>query len=214
MNISLFSLKGGVSKTSIALNLALELDYPFIENSKYGGVSDLINKHQHKPRAFLIGMNEEYIALRTKAIYDFSACVDKRVKVILAKSDLVIIPTLQSYQDIQLTIQCINILKTLGQSNILIVINRVNTKRTRIENDERVYSDYVDTENSILKAVKNKNIKFIAIRENQGWQKSTQVGKSIKKLADSHGLMAYNYRMAIEDLTELLNKVQEYKKGF
>ena len=212
MNISLFSLKGGVSKTSIALNLALELDYPFMENSKYGGISSLLNKYQHKPRAFLVDPKEEYIPLRSNAVYDFSTCVDYRSEIVLAKSDLVIIPTLHSYQDIKLTVQCINILKGLGQNNILIVINRISTKRTRIENDQRVYSDFVDTKNSIQQAIKSKNINFIPIRENLGWQKSTQLGKSVLMLVESHSLMAKNYQGAVEDLTSLLTIVKQYER--
>jgi len=212
MNISLFSLKGGVSKTSIALNLALELNYPYIENDRYSGVSDLLNKYQHSKRAFLINSDEEYISLLSNAIYDFSTCVDPRSKVILAKSDLVIIPTLHSYQDIKLTVQCISTLRKLGQENILIVINRINTRYKRTQGSYTWYDDYKKTENSILASLKDKNIQFIGIRENKGWSKATELGKSIFTLASSQNLMAKNYQGAVEDLTSLLAIVKQYER--
>jgi len=215
MNISLFSLKGGVSKTSIALNLALELDYPFIENDQYGGVSDLLNKYQHTPRAFLVGKDEEYISLRSNAVYDFSTCVDDRSKVILAKSDLVIIPTLHSYQDIKLTVQCVNTLSALGQNNILIVINRINTRYKKTQGSRSWYSDYENTKHSIQQALDNRSIDFIGIRENKGWSKATELGKSVLMLAKSHSLMAKNYHGAIKDLTKLLTTIKQYEnKGY
>lgn len=212
MNISLFGLKGGVGKTSISLNLALELDYPFVENSKYGGVSDILNKYQQRRRAFRIGDDEEYISLRTDAIYDFSTCVDPRSEEVLTRSDLVIVPTLHSYQDIEMTVQCVNILKGLGQNNILIVINRINTRYKKTQGGRSWYTDYENTKHSIQQALKDQSIDFIGIRENKGWSRASELGKSILKLADSNNLMAKNYKGAIEDLKKLFERIESYKK--
>ena len=107
MIITVYSLKGGVGKTSISLNLSVELKHNLIDNDPFGGVTELLNKGKRKKIGYSVHEDEESIPRARNTVYDFGGFKDDRTHPILAKSDVVIIPTLHSYADIKTTVSTI-----------------------------------------------------------------------------------------------------------
>ena len=214
--MTVYSLKGGVGKTSIALNLAVELKHNLIDNDPFGGVTELLNKGKKKKIGYSVNEDEEFISKSRNTIYDFGGFKDNRTHSILSKSDVVIIPTLHSYGDIKSTVSAIKRLKELNQKNIIVVINKVNTSTKKKQGDTVWFKDFTDTRENIRALASKVNIdtskvQFIGLRDNKAWLKSTSKGKSLIQLADTSRLIKHSSKSAIEDLEKLLELVKKYE---
>jgi len=215
MKVAVYSPKGGVGKTSISLNLALELDWFLISNDEFGGVVELLNKGRSRAKGLLVKANDKDITNKELTVYDFGGFRDNRVQVILKAADVVIIPTLHSYSDIKATLSTIVELQThLHQTNIIIAINKVSTSsKKKDEKGEKDYADYVDTKANIKAFISQNNlekVKFIKIRDNKSWKNSTSKGKSLKDLANKSPLVKNSSKSGIEDLDKLVKLVRKY----
>ena len=217
MNIAIYSLKGGVSKSSIACNIAIEKKMDLIDNDPFGGVTELINKHRRKNTAYTVKDNEK-IPLSHNTVYDLGGFRDPRTKDILEAVDLVIVPTLHSYSDVKTTVTTIHTLNQLKQKNILVIINKVQTNRKKYDDvtKEKQYVDFIETRNNIINAcsandIKLKNVYFLSVRQNKIWTKSTSNGKSIFQLAEKSDLVKHSSKAAIEDLQNILDFIKGKK---
>ena len=77
MKITIFSLKGGVGKTSISVNLALTLKYGVITNDVYTPLERVVSKEsllKLEQNQALPDLPESY-----DIIFDFGGYVDSRV---------------------------------------------------------------------------------------------------------------------------------------
>jgi len=216
MVITVYSLKGGVGKTSISLNLSVELEHKLIDNDPFGGVTELLNKGKKTKVAYSVHEDEESIPKSRNTVYDFGGFKDNRTHSILAKSDVVIIPTLHSYADIKTTVSTIKRLQDLNQKNIIVAINKVNTATKRKQGSRVWFKDFTDTEEQIKALcshfdIDTSKIKFIGLRDNKSWLKSTSKGKSLIELAQTSRLVEHSSKSAIEDLNSLLEQVKSYE---
>lgn len=102
MRVLIYSFKGGTGKTSLALNLHLTLDYGVITNDQYSPVDKVVS-----PKRLMIlkeGQGIPFEALdkaQADIIYDFGGYVDKRVVSAMEDADVVVIPTTNSFSEIQ-----------------------------------------------------------------------------------------------------------------
>ncbi len=206
MTISVFNRKGGVGKSAISINLTLELGYDLIDNDPYGGVVDLLNYKKHKKRGFTINKNNEDIPFRRDTIYDFSSCEDNRTIKIIERSDIVIVPTLHSHQDIRATVLTILDIKN---KNIIVVINKVDTRSMKKQGGRVWYKDFEDTKKNIENLLPKKKIIFLSIKDNKAWLNSVAKARSIKQLAKDSNLVKHNSLAAIADLDLLLNTIRD-----
>jgi len=217
MIISVYNLKGGTGKTSIALNLAKTRNSYFIENDIIG-VSDVFNKHGQLDTARNFSETKK-IPIIDNVVYDFGGHLDKRITSVLVKSDLVIVPTLHSYQDIKSTISMIESLLNIKQKNILVVINKVGTRAVKTSSDGNpLFSEYEKTKNIILDHLEERvgkrkhKIMFMMLRESKAWHHSTYRGDSILHMAEEDSRLRYSFRNSITDLNRLLKVVKHYEE--
>lgn len=215
MIITVYSLKGGVGKSSISSNLTLELGLKLIDNDPFGGVTELLNKGKKKKIAYSVHEDSHSIPKSKNTVYDFGCFKDNRTHSIIEKSTVVIIPTLHSYSDIKTTVFTIMKIQELGQKNIIVAINRLNTSSKKQIGSKKVLRDYVETKEHIETLCKKNKINiddilFVGIRENKAWSKSTSKGKSINQLAKTSRLVEKSSEGAIEDLNTLVEAILSY----
>ena len=127
---TIFSLKGGVGKTSLASALCLELDYkgkkvPIITNDAISPLEEVLGKE----KALKLKHNEDFPELKKSddIIVDLGGFVDERSISVLKKSKQVVIPTIGSFLSISGLIQTVQEVERFNKK-ITIVLNRIEKK--------------------------------------------------------------------------------------
>ena len=191
MKITIFSLKGGVGKTSISVNLALTLKYGIITNDVYTPLERVIAKEsllKLSQNQALPDLPENY-----DIIFDFGGYVDSRVVEAINISNYVIIPVTSSYLDLQLAINTIEEIKKYN-NNIIIVANMISSQK-----------DY----SLIQDAMKKMEYKYpvMPIKRTASIKNIFSNKQSIESLVSKGGLSKYHYQNAksqFDDLVKLL----------
>ena len=127
---TIFSLKGGVGKTSLASALCLELDYkgkkvPIITNDAISPLEEVLGKE----KALKLKIDEDFPKLKKSddIIVDLGGFVDDRSISVLKKSKQVVIPTIGSFLSISGLIQTVQEVERFNKK-ITIVLNRIEKK--------------------------------------------------------------------------------------
>ena len=127
---TIFSLKGGVGKTSLASALCLELDYkgkkvPIITNDAISPLEEVLGKE----KALKLKHDEDFPELKKSddIIVDLGGFVDERSISVLKKSKQVVIPTIGSFLSISGLIQTVQEVERFNKK-ITIVLNRIEKK--------------------------------------------------------------------------------------
>ena len=191
MKITIFSLKGGVGKTSISVNLALTLKYGVITNDVYTPLERVVSKEsllKLEQNQALPDLPENY-----DIIFDFGGYVDSRVVEAINISNYVIIPVTSSYLDLQLAINTIEEIKKYN-NNIIIVANMISSQK-----------DY----SLIQEAMKKMEYKYpvMPIKRTASIKNIFSNKQSIESLVSKGGLSKYHYQNAksqFDDLVKLL----------
>tara|TARA_Y100000389_G_scaffold196642_1_gene229935 strand:- start:22 stop:600 length:579 start_codon:yes stop_codon:yes gene_type:complete len=191
MKITIFSLKGGVGKTSISVNLALTLKYGIITNDVYTPLERVIAKES------LLKLNQNQalpdLPENYDIIFDFGGYVDSRVVEAINISNYVIIPVTSSYLDLQLAINTIEEIKKYN-NNIIIVANMLSSQK-----------DYSLIQEAMTKM--EYTYPIMPIKRTASIKNIFSNKQSIESLVSKGGLSKYHYQNAksqFDDLVKLL----------
>jgi MinD-like ATPase involved in chromosome partitioning or flagellar assembly len=189
MIISVMNYKGGVGKTSISWNLGCFYNLSFRENDPYGSL-DLLS-----------GTNTtlNYSNIENNCIYDFAGFTDELTYKVLEKSDVVIVPTLNSLLDVKNTINTINYAKKYCK-NIIFVINRYKNG-----SDITELVDFIKKHTGINQ--------YVVINDSKGVLNAINSKKSIFALSEEKNLNKHTYKSILECFNKLIRKVEECLKN-
>ena len=193
--ITVYSLKGGQGKTSISLNLALELDYGVITNDFYSPIESVLPKEhvlKLEPNQDLPGAKQLEGA---DIIFDFGGYLDSRVVPALKMSKCVIIPV-TGFD----TLSTAGFVHTISEvstynNNIIIVLNRVTEEKAeevRAELKKHKYS-----------------YPIFEIKESKVMQKVVEQKKSVSAIVKQSGLNKYFYKPINEQFIKLINHINK-----
>lgn len=192
MSLVVYSIKGGVGKTTLSVQISQMFDYTYVTNDSHSSAHNLMPEE----KGFLVS-SEEYdeIPYDDNVVYDFGGFKDTRINNIIKQSNKIIIPTLTSIVDVQATLATLKDVIEINK-NILIIVNRAknNNKATELK-------EYLEDE--IKKLNMDINIPIIFVRESSVLEDSLFDCEYVETKAGNNRFKRHIYRNAIEDMIEL-----------
>jgi MinD superfamily P-loop ATPase len=196
MSAVFYTIKGGVGKTTLSVQLAQMKNQYYVTNDAHASAHEFLDEE----RALLISSEENEIPFDDEAIYDFGGFKDIRIKPIIEKADIVCIPTLMSRVDIKACLATVKEVMEINK-NILVIVNRAKSNGKAQEMQEFL-------EFEISRFNKDANIRFLIVREANVLEDSLFDCNAVIEKAKVNKLAAHIYRNTIKDMSDLLEMTE------
>lgn len=192
MSYVVYSIKGGVGKTTLSVQISQMLDFTYVTNDSHSSAHNLMPED----KGFLVSKEEyEEIPFDENIVYDFGGFKDTRINDVIKQANKVIIPTLTSIVDLQATLATLKDVMDIN-SNVIIVVNRAKNN-----NKANELKEYLNEE--IKKMYSNKTIPIIFVRESSVLEDSLFDCEYIEDKAGENRFKRHIYRNAIEDMNSI-----------
>ena len=192
MSFVIYSIKGGVGKTTLSVQISQMLDYTYVTNDPHSSAHNLLPEE----KGFLVSKDEyEEIPYDDNVVYDFGGFIDPRINEIIEQSNKILIPTLTSIVDLQATLATLKDVMKINK-NVVIIINRTKNNNKAIE-----LKEYLEEE--INKEYANFKIPIIFVRESSVLEDSLFDCEYVKNKAGNNRFKQHIYRNAIEDISNI-----------
>ena len=198
MSFVVYSIKGGVGKTTLSVQISQMFDYTYVTNDSHSSAHNLMPEE----KGFLVS-SEEYdeIPFDENIVYDFGGFKDTRINNIIKQANKIIIPTLTSIVDVQATMATLKDVAQINK-NIIIAINRTKNNNKAIE-----LKEYLAEE--IKKSFQDLEISIIFVRESSVLEDSLFDCESVETKAGTNRFKRHIYRNAIEDMIVLKKDLEK-----
>jgi len=192
LSFVVYSIKGGVGKTTLSVQISQMFDYTYVTNDSHSSAHNLMPEE----KGFLVS-KEEYneIPFDENIFYYFGGFKDTRINNIIKQASKIIIPTLTSIVDVQATMATLKDVTEINK-NIIIVINRAKNNNKAIELKEYLLDE-------IRKLFNDLKISIIFVRESSVLEDSLFDCEFVETKAGSNRFKRHIYRNAIEDMINL-----------
>ncbi|CAM3571533.1 ParA family protein [Arcobacter aquimarinus] len=192
MSFVVYSIKGGVGKTTLSVQISQMIDYTYVTNDSHSSAHNLMPEE----KGFLVSIDEyEQIPYDDKVVYDFGGFKDNRINEIIKQAHKIVIPTLTSIVDVQATMATLKDVLEINK-NIIIVVNRTKNNNKAVELKEYLQEEINKIDSRI-------NIPIIFVRESSVLEDSLFDCEYVETKAGNNRFKRHIYRNAIEDMIEL-----------
>jgi cellulose biosynthesis protein BcsQ len=192
LSLVVYSIKGGVGKTTLSVQISQMLDYTYVTNDSHSSAHNLMPDE----KGFLVSSEEyEEIPFDNNIVYDFGGFKDSRINNIIKQSKKIIIPTLTSIVDVQATLATLKDVAQINK-NIILIVNRTKNNNKAIELKEYILEE-------VEKSYKDINIDILFVRESSVLEDSLFDCEYVETKAANNRFKRHIYRNAIEDMIKL-----------
>lgn len=182
MKIAVFSFKGGVGKTSIAMELALNYEFDLVTNDIITDLSGIKSIKCAKIATNLKRLPRPIINSNSDTVFDLGAMsgiIDPKAAHAISLVDAIIIPTLPDRRSIEGAIKSIEFVSE-SCSNIFIIVNKVKNEK-----------EFDSIKNELKEYVNEEDIFYF--RETTLFKRMAQDKEQLfKKIYNNHGIGKLN----------------------
>lgn len=195
--VTIWSIKGGVGKTTLALEISYALDIAIITNEEHTILSSILEGD----KLMILTPKEEIPLIDSEydIIFDMAGGVhkDKRVKEALEQSSVIVIPSSTKIPDIKGAISTLKeIEKMIINKNVIIVINQYK--------DKEELKEVIEYFNKFIEKEGYKNVSITTIKYSKALERDIyKKKKSISEIRKENPLSNYTYRKIGEEIDEL-----------
>lgn len=193
MLISVYNLKGGVGKSSLAYSIANDLDMWYITNDT---MNSIVSNNYDK---VLTKMNSQVIKEKS-IIFDGGGFFDTSVKDILKSSNYIIIPIEADLNSINSLNNFLPQLQKVNK-NILFVFNK-------IENTKTALKDLEDCKKFIINTFKIDEKDIIRLSHSRIFKNTFEHSKGVNQLINSSKINKYIYRNFSQEYNSLIDRLK------
>lgn len=193
IRLTFWSLKGGVGKTTLALNFAFHFKCGIITNERYSMLDKVMDNGDFLQLAQ--GQSMPQIPLEHNVIFDMGGYLDNRVTEAVKQSSYVIIPTSSDKLDLQGTISTIGEIEKINP-NIVVIINKSENHKEFLEAKQLIQEF-------------RQNIAVFEIKKSKALRNILDDKKSIIQSQEEGGLKGYVLKSLAEQFKELTQYIEQ-----
>lgn len=205
MKITVYSSKGGVWKTPLATNLALEHGYAIATNETYHVFDGFIPEE----RLISLDLNESFpdFGSDVDVVFDLAWTISKNALSItsaLKMSDLVIVPICNEVKAINAWLNTIaEVLKF--NPNVIVVATKLKKKGWFVWEQSE---DFLNIQNAVHTQI-NANIPVLPLKYSAAFDAIFEQERSIKEIMQSSPLAAHHYKEVNEQLERIYQVINK-----
>lgn len=190
--IAVYNYKGGTGKTAISLNYALQTHSGIVTNDHRSPLERVIGKENviKAPLGKAIP-----IPKKNNIVFDLGGYVDARVIPVLKKVDVIIIPTLATPADIQITIQCLKDVEKYCKKRIVVANRLKGGKKGKAELQKVTapIEQFFPT------------VPVLPLKETTGLVNLYDSKASLEQVGENNPLMKHAYSQAITEFKKIIS---------
>ena len=211
MKVTVYSMKGGVGKTPIAANLALELGWPLGTNEPFNTLEHLFEED----RLLTISPEETFPTLPDdmSCVFDLAGIVSKgagaSIRSAVTQSDLVIVPVCRELKALNGAAQTAALVEELN-GNIVFVATKLEKRKGEVFKDWSQSRDFKEIATYLENALE-RSVTMIPLKKSKAYDAMFEEDLSISGVIASNPLRAHSFREVREQFDTLIDTVRTFE---
>lgn len=212
MKVTVFSAKGGVGKTPISVNIALDRGWAIGTNETYHVLESM--RRIEDSRMMAIAPTEEFpdIPDMIDMVFDLSGSLGgdsaRSIRSAIRQSNVVVVPTNNEFKAINGAYHTINEVRDLNP-NIIIAATKLEKGKRDAPLEWDQCEDFMNIKKTLLELVGHE-YPVVPLKKSKGYDAIFDQEKSLREIVDRGGIEAFSYRIAAWQFDKLYEEINKF----
>lgn len=214
MKVTVFSAKGGVGKTPIALNIALDQEWAIGTNETYHILDSL--REIPDNRVLAVAPNEPFPELPEDIdiVFDLSGSLGAdsapSIRSALEQSDLVLVPVQNELKAINAGYHTIIEVSAINP-NIAVIVTKIQKGKREIFSDWKDSQDFKNVHRTICELVE-RELPMFPLKFSKGFDAIFEQERSLRHMVEGGGLEAHTYKLVAEQFAAIYDFFEHHEE--